>query len=198
LRQWDKVLFTDETKINLFSSDGRIRVWREPKRRLSVENCLPTVKHGGGGVTMWGCMSSKGVGKLVFIDGTMDRYSYKRILAENLASSCEILDLPEDFIFQQDNDPKHKSKYVQEFFTENGINVLDWPSQSPDLNPIEHLWDHVKREVRKRSPKNIRELREKIMEIWNEITPDLCKRLVYSMPKRIEEVVRAKGGPTSF
>jgi transposase len=198
LRQWDRVLFSDETKINLVSLDGRIRVRREPKRGLSAENCIPTIKHGGGDVTLWGCMSSKRVGRLEFIEGIMDRYSYKRILAENLVLSCEILGLPEDFIFQQDNNPKHKSQYVREFFRENSINVLDWPSQSPDLNPIEHLWDHVKRGVRKLAPKNIRELKEKVIQISNEITPELCKKLVHSIPKRMEEVVRAEGGAISF
>ena len=118
-KMWEKIIFSDETKINLFSSDGRIKVWRKSKKRLSLENCVPTVKFFGGSVMVWGCMSYKGVGKLVFIEETMDRFVYKKILAENLKSSCDIFGFSEDFIFQQDNDPKHKSKYVNEFFDAN-------------------------------------------------------------------------------
>jgi hypothetical protein len=86
------------------------------KKRLATENCLPTMKYGGGKIVIWGWISSKGVGRLVFIEGIMEKYQYKRILVENLASSCDILGLSDNFVFQQDNDPKHKSKYVRDFF----------------------------------------------------------------------------------
>jgi DDE superfamily endonuclease/Transposase len=198
LGQWYKVLFSDETKINLFSSDGRVRVWRRPNEELFEKNILPTTKHGGGGVMAWGCMSSKGVGRLVFIDGIMDKYSYKRILVENLEISCKEPGLGDDFLFQQDNDPKHTSQYVQEFFKHNEITVLDWPSQSPDLNPIEHLWDFVKREVRKRGLTSIRDLKEKVKAIWDEITLEQCRKLVNTMPKRIEELFRNRGKHTRY
>ncbi len=130
LKKWKKVLFSDETKINLFSSDGKVTVWRKLSTAFNSRNCVPTVKHGGGSLMVWGCFSYEGVGKLVFIDGIMDKYQYKRILAENLDKSCEMLGLPVDFIFQQDNDPKHKSKYVMEFFDNNDFSFMDWPSQS--------------------------------------------------------------------
>jgi transposase len=198
LKIWNKILFSDETKINLFSSDGRVKVWRKPKSALDNKNILPTTKHGNGGLMIWGCVSYNGVGNLEFIDGIMDKVAYKRILVENLESSREKLGLPSDFIFQQDNDPKHTSKYVKDFFEENGINVLTWPSQSPDLNPIEHLWDYIKREVRKANPKNIKDLKAKVREIWNNVSPDFCRKLINSMPKRVEAVVRAKGKHTEF
>lgn len=195
---WRKVLYTDETKINLFSSDGRQRVWRKPNTSLNINNCVPTVKHGGGGIMVWGCMSYEGVGSLVIINGIMDRYLYKRIIAENLEPSKLKLALPDDFLFQQDNDPKHKSKYVTEYFENNDIKVMSWPSQSPDMNPIEHLWDYIKREVRKRQPSNIRALTENVIEIWNAVPKEFCQKLINSMPRRVEALVRAKGGPTRF
>lgn len=196
LKQWNNVLFSDETKINLYSSDGREKVWRKAGEALLEKNITPTVKHSSS-VMVWGCMAASGVGKLVFIDGNMDRFLYKRILAENLEQSKDLLGLPNNFIFQQDNDPKHTSNYVKDFFKDR-YTVLEWPSQSPDLNPIEHLWDHVKREVRKCAPSNIRELKETVSQIWSEITPEMCRKLIGTMPSRCEEMVRNRGGHTSF
>jgi transposase len=102
---WSTVIYSDECKFELWRSHGSTRVWRKPDTRFEAKNILPTVKYGGS-VMVWGCMAANGVGKLVFIDGKMDRYAYVRILSENLASSVEKLDFM-TFIFQQDNDPKH-------------------------------------------------------------------------------------------
>lgn len=190
---WKKVIWSDETKINLFSSDGRDRVYRKEGEALNPKNCRPTVKHGGGSIMVWGCMSSKGVGKLEIIRGIMDKYAYKTIITKNLRSSAAIMGLDEDFIFQQDNDPKHTSDIMQDFFEKKDINVLEWPAQSPDLNPIEHLWDHLKRELRKFHLTSLRELETKVVEIWNSIPAEVCSKLVNTMNDRINCVLRAKG-----
>ena len=75
---------------------------------------------------------------------------------------------------------------------------MPWPSQSPDLNPIEHLWAHMKRKLKNLKPKNIRELKEMLIMIWNEITPDITAKLVDSMPRRVEAVLHAKGSNTKY
>jgi hypothetical protein len=141
----------------------------------------------------WGCMSSKGVGRLVFIDGTMTAIGYVRILTENLEASIEKLGLGDSLIYQHDNDPKHTARITKCFFESNNINVMGWSSQSPDINSIEHLWAHIKFELKKYQPKNLKELKEKIMDIWNGISEDLCKRLVHGIPKRCETFILAKG-----
>jgi hypothetical protein len=126
------IIFSDESKFNLFYSDGRVKVWREPGSCLQPGCFQPTVKHGGGSVMVWACFSYYGVGRLVFIDGTMDATKYVSILADNLRQSASNMGLL-DFIFQQDNDPKHTSRLAEAFFGETGIKRLTWPSQSPDM-----------------------------------------------------------------
>jgi transposase len=130
------IIFSDESKFNLFYLDGKSSVWREPGTGFSPNNIDHTVKYGGGSLMVWGCFSYYGVGRLVFIEGTMNAPQYVCLLANNLFESAADMGL-DKFIFQQDNDPKHKSKLATSFFRERGIDLLSWPSQSPDMNPIE-------------------------------------------------------------
>lgn len=171
-------------------------MWRKPNTRLLTKNLVPTIKHSKS-VMVWACFTSKGTGKLVFIDGIMDSIMYVRILRENVKSFARKLGL-DDFIFQQDNDPKHTSRLALEFFDTSDIELLEWPAQSPDINPIEHLWAYMKQELKKCPPKNVNDLKNKLVIIWNQIPITFCEKLVKSVPKRIEEVMRAKGGHTSY
>lgn len=140
---WKTVLFADESKFNLFRSDGRSYVWRKPNEELRERNLRPTVKHGGGSIMVWGCMSAAGPGNLCIIEGNMDHKMYLEILKNNLKESARKLGIVDNFYYYQDNDPKHKAQNVKMWLLYNCPHVLETPAQSPDLNPIEHLWAHL-------------------------------------------------------
>lgn len=106
---WNRVIFSDESKFNIHGSDSGQKLWRKPNTELQLANLNATVKHAGGSVMVWGCMSAGGVGNLAFIDTTMDSKAYLEILKTNLLRSAEKLGLNQSFIFMQDNDPKHTS-----------------------------------------------------------------------------------------
>ena len=150
---------------------------------------------------VWGCMGWNGVGKLIEVQGRMDAQQYCEILDDGLLESMEKLEIPlEEAIFQQDNDPKHTSKKAEKWMESNGINVMTQPAQSPDLNPIEHLWSHVKRKLKEyeEPPKGVHELWERLVVEWNAIPAEVCQNLIESMPRRISAVIKAKGGPTKY
>jgi transposase len=201
VEDWKTVVWSDETKINRLGSDGRKWVWKKAGEGLSDRLVKETKKFGGGSLMMWGCMLWDGVGYGCKIDGKMDGELYTKILQDELQESLTYYGKnPSSVIFQQDNDPKHKSKKATIWFKDHGFKVLPWPAQSPDLNPIEHLWDHLKRKLGEyeRAPAGILELWERVQVEWDKIEPEVCQNLIESMPRRVAAVVKAKGWHTKY
>uniref|UniRef100_A0A8C5PID1 Transposase n=1 Tax=Leptobrachium leishanense TaxID=445787 RepID=A0A8C5PID1_9ANUR len=191
---WDSVLWTDETKLELFGPMDQRYVWRRKNKAYEEKNTLPIVKHGGGGsIMLWGCFASAGTGKLQRVQGTMNSLQYQEILDDNVMQSVTNLRLGRRLTFQQDNDPKHTSKSTRAWLQIKGWNILEWPSQSPDLNPIENLWWDLKKAVAVRKPKNVTELEAFAHDEWAKIPVDRCKTLVSSYASRLKAVITVKG-----
>lgn len=194
---WKNVLWSDESKFNLFGSDGKRYVRRPTNMALDPHYTIKTIKHGGGNVMVWGSFSWHGVGPLVQIMGRMDQFQYKAIMENDMLPYAEE-NMPLRWTYQHDNDPKHTARSVKSFLLASKVTVMEWPAQSPDLNPIENLWSYVDHRLKGLSCKNSTELFNKLQELWMNIPTDYCKSLVESLPRRCHAVLANRGYPTKY
>ncbi len=111
---------------------------------------------------------------------------------------AKALKMGRGWVFQHDNDPKHTAKATKEWLKKKHIKVLEWPSQSPDLNPIENLWRELKVRVAKRQPRNLNDLERICKEEWDKIPPEMCANLVANYKKCLTSVIANKGFATKY
>lgn len=195
--QWNRVVWSDESRFRIYSNDGRIMVWRERLQRYNPRFVIPTVQGGGQSIHVWGAIWKGGRSRLIVLNRSVTAANYCNTLTRFFDEND---DLPGNFIFQQDNAPPHKARITTDFLEERNVNVLPWPARSPDLNPIEHVWEIIKRRIRSRLlvANNLRELQVWVEEEWNNIPQHTLDHLVDSMPRRVRAVVQVDGGHTRY
>ena len=199
--QWGNVLFTDESKFQIFGTNMDQYVRREVGTRYSPENTVGTVKHGGGNVMVWGGICVNGTTKLHWIQKIMDKNVYHDILVRIAVKAGRHL-IGQDYIFQEDNDPKHSARLNRNYLgklEERGIlRRMVWPPQSPDLNPIEHIWAHIDRVIDKSAVTSKSTLFAELENVWDNIDSELLRRYIRSMRRRCLAVIRARGNATKY
>lgn len=199
--EWNKIIFSDESRFEIFQNDSNDWVWRKPEQKYNIECLNPTVKKSDG-IMVWGCFTKNKMGPLILIDGTLNAEKYIKILGQYLIPFINELknNNNEEFIFQEDNAPCHTAITAKTWKTKNNINVLPWPAQSPDLNPIENLWNELKRRIRTHEikVKNKKELFSLLKDEWYKTNPKIINNLIESMPRRITAVLKSKGNPTKY
>jgi transposase len=185
---WNNTVFTDETAFQLFRNT--VERWYKdvrPVRRIPKDRTK---------IFAWGGFSKRGKTSLFCFTNIMNAEFYVNILENHIPEVQEIVG--KRWRFQQDNDLKHTSRLAQSFLDKNVPELLDWPANSPDLNPIENLWNIVKRNVEKREPKNQKELQCFMVEEWNSIPNSMLKNLINSMRRRCELVIESNGDRISY
>ena len=151
-------------------------------------------------------MSWFGVGRMERVVGRMKSEQLIEIFEASLLPTLDQVAAQSgsssvnDVVFQQDNDSKHKSQRTKDWLSSKSISTMIWPSQSPDLNPIEHLWGVVKRKLGEyqETPKGMHELWEGVGEVWSKIDVETCRSLIRSMESRVQAVLKGKGGHTKY
>ncbi len=194
--QWSKVLFSDESKFWISFGNQGPRVWRKGGEAHSP-SCLKSSVKFPQSVMIWGAISSAGVGPLCFKKTTTSQHPFTKTF---WSTSCFLLltSFLKMLIFQQDSAPAHTAKSTKSWLNDHGVGVLDWSGNSPDLNSTENLWGIVKRKMRNKRPKNADELKATVKETWASIPPQQCHKLITSIPRRINAVIKAKGAPTKY
>ena len=188
---FDDVIFSDESTVAL-ERHGRItfRRWNEP-RKLKSKAKHPVKIH------VWGAISKEGASRLVLFTGIMNAPRYTQILKRGLLPLLK--KFPITHRFQQDNDPKHKSKFAQKYFKRNGIKWWKTPAESPDLNPIENVWGSMKTYLRTEyKPKNLQDLKDGILQFWKRMTPGVCQKYISHLHKVIPKVIEVNGEPSGY
>lgn len=201
LRSWRKIHWSDESRFLLYVTDGRARVWRQRNTAYTPRNIMPTVPYGGGSVMVWGCVSHDCKLDLVTIRGNLTGDQYIReVLRPVVVPHFDNHPLATRPEYMDDNARPHRSRAVTAFMRTNAISTVPWPAMSPDLNPIEHLWDVLGRRIQAREPpvQNLQELEAALHQEWRQLTQQQIRRLTGSMRRRVECVIRARGGYTRY
>ena len=151
-------------------------------------------------VMVWGIFSHHGAGRLHIVEGNMDRHQYLRVLQGRVRQQMQEWFSNNNGIFMQDKAPCHTAKICSNYLSQQNFQVLDWPGNSPDLNPIENLWAIIKSQLRQQNLLTKNELICAVINSWSRDATLLPKlhSLIDSMPQRIQAVIKGKGGFTKY
>ncbi len=181
------ISWSDESRFLLWHWDGRVRIWRKEHESMDPSCLVSTVQASGDDVMVWRTFSWHTLGPLVPIEHRLNATAYLSIVTDHVHPSMTTVYPSSDGYFQQDNASCHKAQIISDWFLENDneFTLLKRPPQSPDLNPIEHLWDVVEQEICIMDVQltNLQQLCDAIMSIWTKISEECFQHLVESATK---------------
>ena len=212
VEQWRKVIWSDECSVEKSADPRQMWVFRRPgaAEQFKPKNIKPKDKCKGVSVMIWACFISNVRGPMVTCEGHVKAIQYVTMLDENLPLLIDRLptNMKADVIFQQDNATIHTAHITRGWFADNNILVMDWPPNSPDMNPIEHVWRELKAKLHTQfpdtyaisgRPKHVQEvLSERLKVVWSELQDDVFERLILSMQARVKALYNAHGWYTAY
>jgi transposase len=212
VEEWRKYTWSDEVSVEKGRNPNAVWVFRRRGERdkYSPENVNGQLKGHGVSLMLWSCFTSNIKGPLVPVEGRMTADSYIKLLETHLIPYMNGLQNHgiNDPVFQQDNAPIHKAHRTLNFLKEQVFSTMHWPASSPDMNPIEHLWAVLKKELYRRFPETStlpggpatvkRALEERLAVVWNDIGAEVMDNLVESMPRRVAALIEAQGWYTKY
>lgn len=189
----------DESRYVLERTDGRQRVRRLPGENLRDDCVRETTQGGGGSVMVWARIHYGGKTPLVAPNGNVNAVVYRDILENHCLPHARRV-YGNNFQLQDDNARPHRAAAVREFLDTEGVQQLPWPAYSPDMNPIEHAWDALGRAINDRDniPQTLQELAQALTDEWDALAIDSINKLVDSMPRRLNALIRVRGGHTRY
>ena len=194
---WGNVMFSDESRFCLPKLDGRNKVWRRRGECYeSYADCCNDLvtAFGGGSIMAWGGISIAGKTRLVIIKGHLNAVKYRDEILQPVAIPY-LHNLGSNSILQDDIHHPHRARVITDYLQNVGVERMEWPAMSPDLNPIEHLWDQLGRVS---NTTTLADLQRLLVEEWNAIPQQRVTRLVTGMRKRCQAVVAAYGSSTCY
>jgi len=203
MTDWERIIWTDESSVEIGKESRECTVWRRPGERYNKECLVPTFKSGRQSIMVWGCISYGRRGPLVRIPSDQRKgVDYVQlILAGPLWDYyAECYDRMGAAMVMEDGAPVHRAKVAKSFRDANAMASIPHPPQSPDLNPIEHVWKKLKVLVNQRPtrPKTKDELWMALQEEWEKIDVGFINALIESMPRRVQAVYEARGLSTKY
>jgi transposase len=191
--EWRKIVFSDES---LIAKGFEGRYAHSKVGDTKIYDFAMQSNRWGPRVHVWGAISYDGIVSLEFLNENVTSNSYKELLERRLSPLLSQFEAG-DLIFQQDGAPAHTSGLVTTYLHSKKITVLPWPPQSPDLNLIENVWRNMKNRLKANYDTEM-ELRASVLQEWEGLKDSFIKKLYNGMRKRLQAVVRAKGGPTRY
>ena len=200
MEKWRRVVFSDEKIFRTENNRRSLLVTRSRGEKYKRE-CIQHTLKGGIQVHVWGAIGWNGCAPLKRVDGNLNAQKYQQNIINDLRDVGQnIASRGRNFIFQQDMAPAHNAGTTHTFLVNQGIQEMDWPGNSPDMNIIENLWATMARKVGEHAtrPRNSEELWERIQNAWSTISIAELRKLYRSIPSRIESVLNAQGGSTKY